>query len=76
MKTRRDSFKIPLKNSFESLHYWCAVQAAEERRDRIQSADVRKPLASAVKMVRVGKPIVLDVDGYFAEIKSIGEDQS
>ena len=57
-KTRRVSFKTLLKNSFEPLHGWCPVQAVEVKTQKgaieFYVADVRKPLASAVKMVHAG----------------------
>lgn len=53
------------------------VQAVEpvERKGAIEFnvADVRKPLASAVKMVRAGNRIVLDESGSYVERKSTGE---
>ena len=45
----------------------------QKRAIELNAADVRKPLASAVKMVRAGNRRVFDEDGSHVESKSTGE---
>ena len=76
-KTCKSSSQTMLNNSFEPLSEWCPVQAVEAKIQKgaieFNVADVRKPLASAVKMVRAGNRIVFDDEGSYVESKSTGE---
>ena len=76
-KTRKSSFQTMLKDSFEPLSECCPVQAVEAKVQKgaieFNVADVRKPLASAVKMVRAGNRIIFDDEGSYGESKSTGE---
>ena len=76
-KVRKSSFQTLLKNSFEPLSECCPVQAVEAKVQKgaieFNVADVRKPLAFAVKMVRAGNRIVFDDEGSYVESKSTGE---
>ena len=70
-KTCKSSSQTMLKNSFEPLSEWCPVQVVEAKIQKgaieFNVADVRKPLASAVKMVRAGTRIVFDDEGSYVE---------
>ena len=76
-KTCKFSSQTMLKNLFEPLSEWCPVQAVEAKIQKgaieFNVADVRKPLASAVKMVRAGNRIVFDDEGSYMEGESTGE---
>ena len=66
---------VEVRNRFEVL----AVETNKDRKMTRTSAiefnvaEVRKPLASAARMVKSGNRVVLDQDGSFIENKSTGE---